>query len=133
MLFKEREDAPLGFRVDLAGRLVGDKNGRLGSERYGETRARRFAARKVGRIGVTARSDSNQLENFRDARVVALAGEVHFQPHILTHGEVIEQIPTLEQDSDQPRAQTGAGFFVTPCETFAVDVDEAAVRLIERS
>src|ERR1700694_5803391 len=131
MLFKDGDDSLLRLGVDLAGRLVGNENGRLGSERYSETSPRRFAARKVRGIGVTARGYSDEFENFGDARLIVLSGEVHLEPHILPHGEMIEQVPALEQDSDQARAQTGAGFLITPCETLAVDVDEAAVRLVE--
>src|ERR1700737_468061 len=44
---------------------------------------------------------------------------------------MIEQIPALEQDSDQARAQTCTRFLVTTGESLTVDVDEAAVRLVE--
>src|SRR4030088_334004 len=133
MLFKDGDDALLCLGVDLAGWLVGNENGRLGSERHGKSSARGFATRKVGRIGVTARGDSDELENFGDARVVVLTREVHLEPHILPHREMIEQIPALEQDSDEARAQTCTRFLVTTGETLTFDVDEAAVRLVEPS
>src|SRR5882672_8164865 len=44
---------------------------------------------------------------------------------------MIEQIPALEQDSYRPRAEAGSRFLVTPGETLAVDVNEAAIRLVE--
>ena len=39
MPLKHGKNPLLRLGVDLAGRLVGDENGRLGSERYGETRS----------------------------------------------------------------------------------------------
>ena len=78
-------------------------------------------------------ADSYELENFGNASIVILAGKVHFQSHILPHGEVIEQIAALKQDSDRARAEVGSSFLVTTGETLAIDVDEAAVRLVEPS
>jgi hypothetical protein len=82
---------------------------------------------------VATLADSYELEHFIDACVVTLTGKVHFQSYILPHGEVIEQIAALEQNPDRARAETGSSFLVTTGETLAIDVDEAAVGLVEPS
>src|ERR1700674_19227 len=131
MVLEEREDLLLSRGVDFTGRLVGDENRGLGCERDGQTCARCFATRQLRWISVVALVDAHELEHFADTRVVLLIGEAHLESHVLPHGQMIEQIPALEQDSDRPRAEAGARFLVTSGDALAVDVDEAAVGLVE--
>src|SRR6267142_1467966 len=83
------------------------------------------------RIGVAALADSHQPEYLVDPDIIFLVGEAHLELDVLPHGQVIEQVPALQQDSDRARAEAGSSFLVATSEALAIDVHEAAVRFVE--
>ena len=72
-LVEERHDLGAGVAVEVAGRLVGEDERRLGDERPGDGDALLLAAGQLGRLVVEAVAQAEPLERGRRPRARARA------------------------------------------------------------
>src|SRR5436190_1094474 len=90
-------------RVEIAGRLVGEDQGRLVNQRARHRDELLLAARELPRKEVLLRDDPKAVERVGDERVaLALLDVAVRQRHIevLRHREIVEQVVLLEHEPD---------------------------------
>src|ERR671910_279447 len=102
---QELHDADAGCGVEVAGRLVGNENGRLGHEGPGYGDALLLSAGEHIRELVHLPREANQVEylgHFGADRASLLARDLHRVGHVLGRGLVGEQLEVLKYAPDIP-------------------------------
>src|SRR5207237_656430 len=122
------------LRVEIAGRLVGDEDRRIGDYRACDGDALLLTAGKLPRKVRDAIAETDDVE--RDARTFAalLLRELRQQQRqldVLQRGEHRDQVVHLKNESDVPRAPRRERGLVEARDLFAVDDDAAAGRSID--
>jgi len=107
---KQFDDAAGVLRVERAGRLVGEHDGRRGDEGPGDRPPLLLAARElVGAMG-RAMGHADRLERRTGSRLTrrrSHAIEGQRQRHVLHQRELGEEVVTLEHEADPPAADRG--------------------------
>ena len=110
-LLEEREDLVAGARVEVAGRLVGEEERRLGDERARDGDALLLPAGELVRRVMHALGEADRAS----ARMRALAPLAardaavdERQLHVLERGGARQQVEALEDEADEAVAHDGA-------------------------
>ena len=119
---------PRGF-IEIAGRLVCDKNGGRWRQRPGERDALLLAAGKLRRIMRKAGAKPDAFQ-FRRGPVEGIfdTGEFERDRDILDRRHRRDQMEGLEDDADPRAAKPRQLIFIEPGEIGAIDRDLAAIR-----
>ena len=122
------------FRIDIAGRLVGDEQLGPADHRAGDGDALLLAARQRRRAGAGAVGEADPGEHLPDRRFEVLvldARDPERQRDIVEGGEVRDQPEILEDDADPP-AEAGQAVARHGDDVLAEQADQAAARAAAR-
>ena len=117
--------------VDLAGRLVGQKDGGMVGDGHGEAGSRGLSAGELSGEGSRSFRDGQPLEELGAVLAVRPAGEPLSELDILLDRQVADQVAALEQETDVAGAERGPAPLAAAGETLVRHPDRAAVRLVE--
>ena len=124
------EQAPRHFRIDVAGRLVGDEQFGPADHRAGDGDALLLAARQGRRAGAGAVGEADPGEHLPDRRLEILVldpGDAQRQRDIVEGGKMRDQPEILEDDADPP-AEAGQAAARHGDDVLAEQADQAAAR-----
>jgi acyl-CoA thioesterase I len=122
----EVEDQAAGGAIQVAGRLVGQKDGRSQSEGAGQGDALLLAAGELHGIMVEAASEADAVEQFAGAfgSVTCPRGQAtrqfHGQEHVFLGGERGDEVIRLEDEPDFAAAHLRHAVFVEVGDVFAI-------------
>ena len=119
-----------GLRVEVAGRLVGEDDGRFGDQRAGDGDPLLLAAGELGgpvRATVLEADRADQL--LEPLRVGLAAGDREWQHEVLLGGEHWQQVEELEDEAELVAAQLGQVGVVEARDLLAVEHHRAEVGL----
>ena len=129
---QEREHLVAGLRVEVAGRLVGEEDGRLGDERARDGDALLLAAGELRRAVRRAVGEADALDDGVVPGAVDLAaGELERQEDVLLCRQRRQQVEGLEDEADVRATQLGQLRVVHLRDVLAGDVDGAGRRLVK--
>ncbi len=128
----EIDDRGAGLRIEIAGRLVGDEDDRIGGERAGERHALLLAAGHLRRVMRKAMREADGLELTAGAlESVGAAGELQRNSDILQRRHRGDELERLEDDPYLPSAEPRQGVFVEAREIAPVDEHLAGIGPLE--
>ncbi len=120
------DDEAAGRAVKIAGRLVGEDQGRAGGEGAGDRDALLLAARQFARVVAGAVAEPDPAERRRGlGEGVAAAVELERDRDVLERGHRRQQVEALEDYADPGAAQAGETVFVEGGEVLAGQRDPA--------
>ena len=130
---QELEHDRAGGAVEVAGRLVGEQQRRLGREGARQRDALLLAARELRRVVVSALAEADARRAVARAAVERLgaAGELERQEDVLERGQVGEQLERLEDEADAAAAQERQLVLGERLDRRAVDPHLALARPVE--
>ena len=100
-LAEELEDLAAGLRVEVAGRLVGEDDGRLRDQRARDRDALLLAAGELGGPVLPPVLQPDRLDQLLEPRSVGLlAGDRQREDDVLLGGEHRQQVEELEDEAD---------------------------------
>ena len=118
--------------VEIAGRLVGNQDGRVGGKRASERNALLLAAGKLGRIMRCAIAQPDGIElACRDIERVRDAGELQRHRDVLERRHGRNQVKGLKHDSDVTAAESRERVLAQNAEITAIDDDAARIRPLQ--
>ena len=122
------DDLLAGRLVEIAGRLVGDEDGRIGRQRAGQRDALLLAAGELRRIVMQALAKPDRCQLLRGAiSRVGIAGEFQRHRDVFQRRHGRDQVKRLEHDADLAAAEAGQRVLVEGIERRAVDHHLSAI------
>jgi hypothetical protein len=126
------DDLPSGFPVEVAGRLVGQKQARLGRDGAGERNALLFAARQLRRVMREAMAEPDRVEFGRgQVEGVRASGQLERHGDILQRRHRRDQVKRLEHDPERVAAEQGERVLVHSRKVTACNLDAPGCRLLQ--
>src|SRR5262245_49027777 len=120
--------------VEVAGRLVGDDEHRIGHQRARDRHALLLAAGKLGGVVAHAIGEADERQHGLDvlaSRAPAEGSKGQRQLDVLERGQHRHQVVKLEHEPDRPRAPVGKLGLRELRDVDAVDQDRARVGLVD--
>ena len=102
------DDLGAGVAVEVAGRLVGEDERRLGDERAGDRDALLLAARQLGRLVVEPVAEAEPLERGRARRGALAPADALVEQRrrdVVERRRPRQQVVRLEDEADRPAAE----------------------------
>ena len=109
-LVDQGQDGLPGGLVEVPGRLVGEHDGGLADEGPGDRDPLALPARELGRAGVGALGQADQLQGVEGPLAALLEGDAGVEEpvgHVVQHGGVFGQEELLEDEPDPGGPQVG--------------------------
>jgi len=129
---EEIDDASAGLGVEIAGRLVGEDDGRVGSEGPRDRHPLLLATRELARRVAGTLGEANAFEPGAGLGTGVLAsGQLQGQHDVFQRGEGRQQLEGLKDESDSTGAQPGASVLVKCVEALAEQKHRTGASLIE--
>jgi hypothetical protein len=122
------------FRIEIAGRFVGEQQGGLQHQCTRDRGALHLPAGKLARAMLHPVLQADTFEQMgRPAQRIGIrrAREPQRQQHVLQHRQARQQMEALEHETDAPVAQFARGFIVERLHVDAVEDVATAVGLVE--
>ena len=133
-LLEQFQDAGGVVRIEVAGRFIGQEEGRPVDQGPGDGGALHFAPAHLMGEGAGPGGEADQVEHFRSAGAGlagAFAAEEKGQFDVLHGGHGRKEIEELEDDAEMLAAVSGKGGIIGSVQGESVDGDFAGGRLIE--
>jgi hypothetical protein len=126
------DDRTGGIGIEVAGRLVGEKDPGPVNEGPGQGDPLLFAPGKLERVVIEPVAEADLAQKFLGFLLAAaFATELERDQHVFDRGERRDELEALEDEADEPVSQCGPRVLAERFESLSIELHRAARRVIE--